>query len=248
MADAVVAYQDAIRFGERNPAIASRIYELLSELNRYADAEKFLSKISPESREIGLVTSLRSREFSQAVRYAKAALDANPDDLNSWLRYGSALVFADQLEDAEEAFKSGIAIEPTSPQALMQLVGCHITIYRKSGEDEDLQRAQESLTQFLRDADAAPETLSFLAAQCHQLLGEFDEAETHYRRALRINGNKDIAMIRTAAPFFASRDRGFAIDLLKAANQIEPGASDITRLLAVLYSEAGTLDDWGTRF
>ncbi|MDA7977325.1 MAG: tetratricopeptide repeat protein [Pirellulales bacterium] len=244
MADAVLAYQDAVRFGERNPAVASRIYELLSELNRYADAEKFLSKISPESREIGLFTSLRSREFSQAVRYAEAALDTDRENLSSWLRYGSALVFADRLDDAEEAFKSGLALEPTNPQALMQLVGCRITIYRKSGEDEDLKRAQESLEQFLRDAETAPETLSFLAAQCHQLLGEFDEAETHYRRALRINGNKDMTMIRTAAPFFASRDRAFAIELLKEANRREPDANDITRLLAVLYSEAGTLDDW----
>mgnify|MGYP002622234572 FL=1 len=243
-ADAVVAYQDAVRYGDKNPAIASRIFELLSELNRYADAEEFLAKISADGRALGWLKSIQSREFGQAVAFAKAELDADRTSLRNWLRYGSALVFAGQLDEAEQVFLQALDLDATNPQALIQLVGCHITKYRESGEEEALNGAREALQRFMRDADAKPETLSFLAAQCHQLLGEFDEADEQYRRALRISGNKDITIIRTAAPFFAGRDRKFAIELLEQAKDLDPEANDITRLLAVLYSEAGTLDDW----
>lgn len=242
--DAVIAYQDAVRYGERNPYIAAHIYQLLGELDRYADADAFLRNITSESREIGLAVAIRNREFDQAVTFAKASLDENDKDLRNWIRYGSALMFAGRTDEALETFQKAVELEPTNPQALIQLVGCAISKFRTTRTEADLKVAEQYLERFKSEAKAQPETLAFLGAQCYQLLGEMEKADAEYRLAVRVSNQKDLNILRTAGPFFADRDRAYAIELLTAAKELDPKAEDLTRLLAVLYSEAGTGDDW----
>jgi len=223
--------QEAIKLGERNPAILSRTVSLLFAQKRFIEADQIVRRLGERQN---LFTSdmlrsaseiaIRLNDTSRAIDMAEQLVRESDSGANKlWLAQVLGMVGRNQ--EAEEQLREVIAADPAAPEAWIVLV-------------QVLTRSQQmrQAAQVVLDAEQAINAQDALlaVAQCYELIGNFDQARAKYELALE-QSPEDEAVLRAAIQFQLKAGRGNEAEvLLRKMLQSLPDAESRERKWATL--------------
>lgn len=152
-------------------------------------------------------------------------------DTQTWIDLGNWFGDRKQFKCAQEAFRSGLRISPTSAQ-LNYLLG--LSLY----ESQDFNDAVAPLERSIH-ADSTVLRPHLLLASIEERLSRPADAATEWRAALQIDPSSDMAMHGLSQQLLAAQDFTGEIAFLHGAKLDEDLAID----LAVAYARDGQLED-----
>jgi len=185
-----------LELGERSPAAIRRTAQLLSERQRYTEAELVLKKLrddqiplSGELRRLSAQVAFRNQDYSGALERAEQVVSDRSDDYRDLLWLGQLRWAAGQ--PAEPAFRRAVALAGEAPDAWLALILYLTGTGRKADAAEAFKKAEAAL----------PRAQSLLAlAQACEALGQPERAGALYAEALKARPD-DLATLRGAATF-----------------------------------------------
>ncbi len=118
---------------------------------------------------------------------------------------------------------------------LLAAVGC------KSTEGVSQKKAEK--TTELTEVESREYQIAFMDASKEKILGNINEAERLFQKALTINPRSDAAMFDLAKIAVERGRLGEAATLLEQAGEIDPENPWYTEYLAQVYAESGRLDE-----
>jgi tetratricopeptide (TPR) repeat protein len=155
------------------------------------------------------VTKLKGREYDEAERLFREAIEIDPERTDAYSNLGFAYHKSGKIEQSLEAYRNVINIEPDNVDALLAIAevltelkryeeanntlrrileidpsqhNCHLAIAENCKELEDLDGA---LAAYLKASEAMPEdgTIPFGMAVIYYKRNDFGEAATFFQRA-----------------------------------------------------------------
>jgi Tfp pilus assembly protein PilF len=142
-----------------------------------------------------------SGAYRQALEVLERAIEADPSSGRSFVARAWALdnLGPEHNAEAQAAYEKAIALDPTNPWAL-EGVGHRLELDGNLGEANRLYRKAISNN----GGSDNPDVLE-IVAWCHHRLGEEDEAERIYRRALEIDPERGATRFDLALTLFMLR-------------------------------------------
>ncbi|MEX0612829.1 MAG: tetratricopeptide repeat protein, partial [Pirellulales bacterium] len=182
-------YDRAQKLGRPYPAAVANHIRLLAAVGRFADAGKLVERI-PEALRQSLLGQLypeilfRTNQVASAVKQARDAAKADPENAEKHYWYGQLLARSAQAPDVKaerrsEVMKQAIAamekaveLQPEFPEAWFALISYH-------GVQNDLEQAQAALRN--AQLSLSGDNLQIFLAKSYEALGRWFDAETMYR-------------------------------------------------------------------
>jgi tetratricopeptide (TPR) repeat protein len=184
MADAKTVLEEAVSLGSNNAKAHLTLGCLLLDMEEYAGAETAFRRallLNPNSSHAhGLLakTLLRSRKLAEALIHARMAVDIDQDSPEA--HFGLAMVFFEQRDylNAELEFRIAVDLNPEFAYSYSYLAST------LSGQGRDI----EALDNAKRAAELSSDNSSVLfgLGLAHLKLGDFEGAETAFRRAIEL--------------------------------------------------------------
>jgi tetratricopeptide (TPR) repeat protein len=194
---AIVEYQRAVELGERGPAAIQRLVQLLNSRRRYMEADQVIRKL-PErallasaTQKLAAETSLGVNDIPRAVDFATKAVSAESDNYRDHLWLGHVLWAANRPAEAEAALRRAVTLTDKNAAPWVALVQHLARTGEKEKAESVLREARKRLP-----VDQAPLAL----AQCHELLGQMDQARVEYDVALAARPD-DATVLPTVSAF-----------------------------------------------
>lgn len=189
-----------------------------------------LALSSPGSR-AAIGRSIATGNIAQAVADAREAARRRPKDpvAQVWLGYTQWL--ANNLKDAEAAFREARRLAPSEPRWWYEL----IRFLRKKAPD----KVAETLTELSNCQDIPEPQRSLAAAKAYALTGDRGTAESYYTRLLEGDPNR-IDTIVQAGVFYFATDANRAEELLRNALRRDPSSREVKQTLAQIVARGGT--------
>ncbi|MCI0459244.1 MAG: tetratricopeptide repeat protein [Gemmataceae bacterium] len=191
-------YQQAIEAGEQDPVVLYRAVRLLHQRRRFVEADELLAKLRPQPGlalagldRISAELHLFKKDPSRALEFARKAVPSDSKDPRELLWLGHVLCASDKWADAEPVFRRAVAVGEKSPDTWITLVQYLVRTGRKD-------QARTVLTEIPRKLPA--EQVPLALAQCHESLGEFDQAWRLYQEAEKARRD-DLPVLRNLARF-----------------------------------------------
>lgn len=125
---------------------------------------------------------MEERALGDAARYMHIALQLDPGYANSWSNQGVLLLRQGELTKARLAYRRALAIEPSHPAALFNMLA--LAQLTGAASDEAEYRGR------LERVQARDPFHHFLLATDHEHHGRHALAVTHYRRAIHLHGRE----------------------------------------------------------
>lgn len=216
----------------------------------YAEAvlAPWLARSSPPAAVlVAYATILQYRhQFADARRELKRALAADPHNTQAWL----TLATLDMVQgDYETASRDCSQI--ASGGAYILVIACTANLRSYIGQ---AQQSLRLLTQIDGDAQALPAAfrswIQGLLAETAERLGEWAQAETHYRKALTLTPEDNFLLV-AYADFLLDRNRpAEVLTLLRNSSQSDTAFLRLALAKAALHSPELPLYSWimGARF
>jgi tetratricopeptide (TPR) repeat protein len=199
---AITCYQRAITLGERSRSVLKRLLQLLSQSQRYMEADQILHKLpeqalrSSDLERFAVVASVRSNDITKAADLAKD-ISKKSNDYRDFIWLGQILLAAKRpAEDVEKAFRDAVRMKETAPDAWLALLQYQVRTNQTKAAELTIREAEKKIP---------PNQLPLAMAQCLELTGHMKEAGAQYKAALDAKPN-DSAILRAAA-LFALRDK-----------------------------------------
>lgn len=211
VAQALEEYQQAIELGVRDSEVIRRTVHLLCQRQRHDEANQLLQRM--ESQQPGITTTmgrvaselrLRQSDLSGALAAARqtAKESTNPQDhlwLGQILRLasmqaatkGQSTEATAMQQEAESELRRGLELDRNNPSAWVLL----IALLAGTGRSE---QAAALLEEAQRDLQGENRLLTL--AQCHKAIGDLEEADACYRKALADRPD-DPVVLRSVAEF-----------------------------------------------
>lgn len=239
-ADAAIrAFQEAIRLGDRRLAVIERLIALLYDRRDFSQASQYLAqveKLIPSSSVLSTVAmslAVQNNQFGSALTTAQQSVEARPNDAMARMWYGQLLMSNQQLPEAEQQFLTAVKVAPQDVRLWNALFAYYIRA-------DESTKARETLAQMMAQpkltaggqAEMAPGQREFVRAQALQLLGDVQEAEASYRKAMNLSPDDLTIPVRLASlylsqPSVAGEDAiQKAIDVLEQATQTATQRAD----------------------
>ena len=191
-----------MELGDRSPSAIRRTAQLLSERQRYTEAELVLGKLrddrvplSGELRRLSAQVAFRNQDYSGALERAEQVVSDRSDDYRDLIWLGQLRWAAGQ--PAEPAFRRAVALAGQAPDAWLALILYLAGTNRKADATEALAKAEASLPR-------APSLLAL--AQACEAIEQPDRAAALYAEALKARPD-DLATLRGVATFQLRSDR-----------------------------------------
>lgn len=245
--EALQAYREAIRLGDRSFRVYHRLPSLLFRLGRFDEARELaeqtsnVAPLSPVLSAMGIDLAAREGDLQGAIEQARRAVEIRGSDPLAHINLGWVLLADGETDEAEAAFAKAVELRPDarSYNALVffylrtQRVGDAVDTLNKFAESGDLSPVQKTLVK--------AQGLTWLAASA-ATEAERDEYLTQARRAyeplLDADGNPRDGLTasetRALAEFLSRYDPEKAENALKRLLEVSPGDGDARRRLATI--------------
>jgi tetratricopeptide (TPR) repeat protein len=195
---ALEKYQQAVEQGERQPAVAQRLVELLYARQRYREADRVLRQlhdaaaVPPGLAGLGSQVALHAQDAELAVVLARQSAADRPKDHRPQVWLGLSLWSLGRRREAETALRQALRLADDVPETWVSLVYFLAGTGQKAKAEVVVRQAEGKLS-----AAQAPLAL----AQCCQALGQLEQAEKHYNKALAARPGTP-ALWRSVAAFY----------------------------------------------
>ncbi|HEV3082402.1 MAG TPA: tetratricopeptide repeat protein [Gemmataceae bacterium] len=195
-------YEQALANGDRHPYTLRRAVDLLYNQQRYAEADRLLTKMDDQGglpldyRRTLAVVRFKEGDLENAVTLAKAAIDQGSQDPRDFVWLGQVLLAAGgtHIKEAEEQFRNALTLPDADKlgEPWVALVQFLVRTNRKSEAQPIIDQARTKLP-------ADVKTLAL--AKCYEALGELDKAAAEFNAALKLDAS-DVRVLREVASFY----------------------------------------------
>ncbi len=199
--DAIGRFQLASDLGPLSPVHLGQLVRLLYFRGRYEEAKQAIGKLrygqtSLTMRKMEAELSFLTGDFDRALELAATTV-AKSDRVEDFLWYGQLLARTKKNDQALEAFRKALELNPKIPETYLALVALLAGAGKKAEAQEIILQAQTRLS-----ADHIPLVL----AQSYQILKDFKRAEQYYREIVSLNPD-DVSVLRRVARFYLQTGR-----------------------------------------
>lgn len=198
-------YQQALKLGERRPAIVRKTVKLLFEQGRYDEGNQAVRKLIDQenvlvSAGLGKLAAEAmlanrdpaSRDSARALEFTLKSVAPNSKSYQDHLWLGQMLSALSQPVAAEKALRHASELAPTAPETWVALVAFLAGAGKKAEAEQAIAQAQAKLP--ANDAAAA-------LAACFESIGDLQKAEEQYVAARRASP-QDLRSLRSVAAFY----------------------------------------------
>jgi len=255
---ALQQYTHAIELGERNVTAVRRAIQLLSDRQRFVEADRLIRRLeeqynpfSPDLARLAADVSMRLDDFDRALEMARqAAAGSELYRDHIWLgqvlgilgqrakREGRTADAERMLAEAESELRRAAELAPDATEAWVAI----IQFLARSGQEEQCEKAIAEAQKNI------PEGMAPLAlAQCYEAMGRMEEAEENYQQALAAGGS-DSSVVRQVAEFYlrTGRPEPAETQLRRiTAGEVDAEEDDLVwgrRGLALILADRGSYD------
>jgi tetratricopeptide (TPR) repeat protein len=232
-------FLQAVDLGERRPIVLLQIIQRLEGRGRLAEADRLFRllplslHLSADQLRLAATAALAAKNLDRAVELARGVVAPNATEVADHLWLGNLLASAGRITEAEEAFWAAIRTAPMAPEPWLAMVSHLVRI-------NEPERAAPLLEEIGRKLSPAQAALTLAA--CHEMMAQFDQAETQYQKALQRRPT-DATVLSRAAAFEVRLGRVAAAEplfrTLLATNPPDNFATWARRQLALCLAERG---------
>lgn len=201
--DAINHYKTAFDLGERAPRMVYRLLKLLQEKREFAQAEIVFNRfeeqapLQPDMARLGAELALANNNVKRAVALGMQALPGKSRDYRDYLWLARLYQADNRFADANDLLDEAVAFAPHTADTWVAIVE-HLAL---SGRTDAVPLV---LAQVQKKVPA--DRVAFTLARCHEVLGQFDQAEKYYRQAQAARPS-DLALLSATADFFRRSDQ-----------------------------------------
>jgi len=190
--EAIDAYKEAVRLGERDISVYERLIRLVYLTQRYDEAGEYHSQLQERGVSSPAMDLWEMRiaavrgQLDRAIEIARQRIESQPDDPWTYIWLGSLLlnssqkataeVAEQQRADAEAAFLKAKEKAPKEVRTYHALFDYYVRTNR-------LEDAETTIGDVEQLAELAPAARAFSVAEMYRRLGKLEEAEKNYRTA-----------------------------------------------------------------
>jgi tetratricopeptide (TPR) repeat protein len=207
---AIASYRRALEAGVRDSTVVRQLVELLSQRQRYDEAENELRKLQqqaplpPELRLVQAVVTAQTSDFARAEQLVREVLPSGAGNYHDALWTGMMLSKGNRRStEAEKALRRAVELADKVPETWVALIRYLAETGQRKKAEAELERARAKLT-----GPEAPLAL----AQCYEALGKVELARAQFRAALEARP-QDVQVRRNFVGFCLRTD---------AASEVEP--------------------------
>jgi tetratricopeptide (TPR) repeat protein len=146
-AEALRAFQTALRLGEANADVGQRLAQLLAGSGKADEASRISAQGTQGKEEtartqlaIGFAEFQRNR-LGPAEDATRKAIAQSPDLADGWSLLGSVLLRSGRSAEAEKAYDQALKLAPDNPEMLTNRAATRSSLGRKEAALEDIRRA-----------------------------------------------------------------------------------------------------------
>jgi tetratricopeptide (TPR) repeat protein len=225
---AIVSYRRAIDLGSRDPYGVYQLIQLLTQAQRFDEAEQLVRKMD----QIGIGTGVARLYMAQlagrdevqaAMPLANRVIHEDSKNFRDHLLQGQLLSSGGRFTpEAEAAFRRSVALGPRQPETWIALV-------RYLGSTGQYAKAVDEIHNAALKLDENVKLVSL--ASCYEALGALDEAELRFKKALA-QQPKSTRLLKTTADFLLRFNKPREAEPLFRAVVESPMATDDERAFA----------------
>jgi predicted Zn-dependent protease len=202
--DAAVAdYLRAVELGSSQPSLARRLVGLLTQRQEFDQVDRVVQTFRDRGVALEDLTSvmalnaIRKKDFERGVALARQAFPETSTRATDHLSLGQLLLAAGRTEEAGRELRRAVELGPDLAEAWLAYVQ-----YLVQAKQLDQAKAAVEAAGKALPADRSTATL----AQCFALVGDANQAETLFQKALAAQPG-DPATLRLAATFYVDQKR-----------------------------------------
>jgi exosortase len=247
--EAIAAYQQAIRLGNRSIGLSEELIDLLNEQRRFTEADREFERVRQVvARSSRLSTAaipiyVRRGESDEALRLAEDWVRRQPDDASCFVRLGRTLLltttegtpeYAKAVERAKKAYEHAVELAPTDVRVWVVLFRFY------TGVQKNAEAARGMLTRLAQRIDVPEAQRVFVLAQLYEAIGNRSEAGRFYLQAIKSAPAESQALVlQRAAQFFVTEDPAQAESYCRQLLKRNPKSVDALRTLVRALAEQG---------
>jgi len=247
---AIDAYSNAIRLGERRIEVYEQLTKLLYEEQRFVEAEEYLAQLQEQ---VPLSESLSTLEISvaaetgrldRALALARRGVESPPKEPMAQIWLAQVLLANGQTKEAEQVSRRAVQMAPADARTHNVLFVCYL-------RTSQLELAAKILEDLDKNVKMSAADRAFILAQGYERIckagknnAEFVKKASHqYQEAQRLNPDR-MAVLQQRAIFLINRDPAAAEEVLRAMLKLDPRSSIARQLLAALLASRGGEKEW----
>lgn len=173
---------------------------------------------------------LVKQDYGRAILQFRSAVQAMPQDSESYYQLGLAFLGSQRYHEAIECFQFALSFNPKHVGAQLELA----RLMAATRDPDLLENAETRLMNLLKSAPADPDALNTLALT-EMKLRKTDSAVRYLEQAMNASPGSWYTALLLAQTKVAQQDLKGAEEALKSACQKNPGSSDALVLLGDFY-------------
>ena len=174
-------YLQAIKLGQRRPAVLRRTVQLLFQNGQGGSALELLGNM-PIGGDVGRHATrfaLETRDFEHAIQLARKAVEAKPDDFQEVFWLVQVLLASDREAEAKEELRRAVDLSPKDPDRWIALVNLMISAKKPVEAEKFIQEAQTKIS---------PPRVPITMAHCCEMMGRNYDGSGNDPEMKRWNG------------------------------------------------------------
>ncbi len=222
------SFTRCLELGPPDPAVVQNLHAILSQLGRREEAQRLLARLGQEQR--ASVSPQQQAEnlielgnTQQALQLADQVVAQDAKNPGRHLWHAQLLATAGKNDEAEQALRKAVALQPRRAQAWLALIGHLVSTGKEEQAEAELRRASLHVME---------DEVSRVQAQGYEMLGDLDQAERHYQMLFQLQPD-DPAVLRSLATFYLNhfdtrrlRQVMFFLDRILSGSEDLPGSAN----------------------
>ena len=244
--EAIAAYQQAIRLGNRSIGLSEELIDLLVEQRRFTEADREFERVrqavarSSRLSTVAIPIYVRRGESEEALRLAEDWVKREPQDAVSYMRLGQTILLTTPENSADYGKSVSRASSPTNGPSNWPppTSACGSRSSASTRACRKTATAADAMLGRLANRIDVPEPQKvFVLAQLYESIGRRTEAARFYLAAIKLSpADRQITVLERAAQFFVADDpaqaEAYCRQILKKRPQSVPRTARSSAALA----------------